>query len=829
MNHKTPLNVDQLYRHCDITQLKFKTTEELPRLEGMVGQERALDALEFGIGIRQQGYNLFVLGPSGSGKHTITEQHLQIQSSQEPTPPDCCYVNDFKHPQRPWLVQLAPGLGTVLSQDMEQLLEDLRSAIPNAFEAEEYHARLNEIEDQLKQKIEKSFADLGKDAEQHDVTLLKTPHGFAFAPVKNGEVLKPKEYRLLAEKEQNKYEEVISVLEEKLNLILRQQSQWQREARQEVHALNREIALFAAGHLIDDLKAIYKDYEKLQAYFDAVLEDVISHLDDFRRGEDESQGMFGLNGHPSFHRYRVNVFVDNSDTDGSPVIYENNPLYQNLLGRVEHKAQMGTLTTDFTLLKPGALHLANGGYLILDATKLLQQPFAWEGLKRALTSRELSIQSLADQYSLISTVGLEPEPVPLNLKVILVGERLLYYLLHEYDPEFAELFKVAADFESEIEHNEENVDLFAKLIGTIVKNEQLLPFQNTAVGRVIEYSSRLIEDSQKLSTHLRSIADLLREADYWAAKAGQKVVSPEHVQHAIDQQVRRADRIQQGIYEEIRRGTVLIDTQGEKVAQVNALSVMELGEHAFGQPSRVTATARLGEGEVVDIEREVEMGGAIHSKGVFILANFLGARYAQDQPLSLHASLVFEQSYGGIEGDSASMAELCALLSALSDVAIKQSLAITGSVNQLGESQAIGGANEKIEGFYDVCKAMGFNGEQGVLIPNSNIQHLMLREDVRQSTDKGEFHIYAYENVDQAIELLTGLPAGEKDDEGEYPEGSINRLVYDRLAELEDIKEKAKAGKDESDKEDHDDESENESDKEDKQDKESKGDATSDE
>jgi len=801
MTYNTPLAVERLYRHCDSKQLDFKTTADLPDLEGMLGQERALGALEFGIGIRQPGYNLYILGPSGSGKHTVVEQYLRQQSSSEQTPADCCYVNNFKQPHRPWLIQLPPGKGLDLRQDMQQLVEDLRSAIPTAFETDEYHARLAEIEDQLKQRVEHSFSELGKDAKDHGVSLLHTPHGFTFAPTKNGEVLNPKEYRLLAEKEQNRIEEVMAVLEEKLNTILRQQAQWQRDAKQEVKALNRDIALFAAGHLIDDLKSKYQGNDRLRQYLDAVLEDVIEHQDEFR-SEEESSGLLGLTEKPSFRRYEVNVLVDNSETEGAPVIYDNNPIYQNLVGRVEHKAQMGTLTTDFTLIKAGALHLANGGYLILDAIKLLQQPFAWEGLKRALASHELRIQSLADQYSLISTVSLEPEATPLNVKVVLVGERLLYYLLHEFDPEFAELFKVAADFAEHLDYDDTNIKLFAQLVATISRREKLLPFDSGAVGRVIEHSARLVEDTQKLTTHLRSIADLLREADYWAGKANQPTVSCAHVQQAIDHQIHRADRIQQHIYDEIRRGTLLIDTQGEKVAQVNGLSIIELGEHAFGQPSRITATARLGEGEVVDIEREVELGGAIHSKGVFILANFLGARYAKNQPLSLHASLVFEQTYGGIDGDSASMAELCALLSALANVPIKQSLAITGSVNQLGEAQAIGGANEKVEGFYDVCKTMGFNQQQGVLIPAANVQHLMLREDVRESAKKGEFHLYAYEHVDQAIEILTGIPAGERDDKGQYPQGSLNQLIEARLIELEDIREKTHRGdKDDSHKE----------------------------
>ncbi len=801
MTYNTPLAAEHLYRYCDSKQLDFKTTADLPDLERMLGQERALGALEFGMGIRQPGYNLYVLGPSGSGKHTIVEQHLSQQSSAEQTPTDICYVNNFKDPHRPWLIQLPPGKGIVLHQDMLQLVEDLRSTIPTAFETDEYHARLQEIKDQLKQRVEQDFEELGTEAEANKLTLLRTPHGFTFAPIKNGEVLNTKEYRQLSEKEQKKIAEDTAMLEEKLNLILRQQSQWQRQAKQENKLLNREIALFTAGHLIDDLKAKYAENDKLQQYLDAVQEDVIEHLNEFRN-EEEVTNILGQSETSSFQQYWVNVLIDNSETKGAPVIYEDNPLYQNLLGRIDHIAQMGTLTTHFSLIKPGALHKANGGYLILDASKLLRQPFSWEGLKRALASHELRIQSLADQYSPISTTSLEPEAVPLSIKVVLVGERELYYLLHEYDPEFSELFKVSADFEDKLDYNDTNIKLFAQLIATISRREKLRHFDKSAVGRVIEHSARLVEDTQKLTTHLRSIADLLREADYWTGKTKQKTISHEHVQQAINQQIYRANRLQQHTYEEIQRGNILIDTEGEKVAQINGLSVVELGEQAFGQPSRITATTRLGEGEVMDIEREVELGGPIHSKGVFILANFLGSRYAKDRPMSLHASVVFEQTYGGIEGDSASMAELCVLLSALAMVPIKQSLAITGSVNQFGESQTIGGVNEKIEGFYDICKMMGFNRKQGVLIPSSNVQHLMLREDVRESAKQGDFHIYAYDHVDQAIEILTGIPAGELNDKGEYPPDSINQRVEIRLIELEDIREKAaKGAKDEEHKE----------------------------
>jgi lon-related putative ATP-dependent protease len=488
---------------------------------------------------------------------------------------------------------------------------------------------------------------------------------------------------------------------------------------------------------------------------------------------------------PSFvRRYQVNVIVDHSGATGAPVIYEDHPTAQNLVGRIEHMAQMGALITDFNLIKAGALHRANGGYLILEARKVLLQPFAWEELKRALSSEEIRVEVLGQTLSLISTVSLEPEPIPLDVKVVLLGERLLYYTLSQLDPDFAELFKVAADFEDQMDRTSENHLLYARMIATMVRQEGLRPFDRQAVARVIEQSARIAGDAERLSTHVQSIADLLREADYWAGEAQRGVVSAADVQRAIDAQIYRSDRVRERLQEEIQRGTILIDSQGAKVGQVNGLSVITLGQFAFGRPSRITARVRLGRGEVVDIEREVALGGPIHSKGVLILSSYLGARYAMDRPLSLSASLVFEQSYSGVEGDSASSAELYALLSALADLPIKQGLAVTGSVNQYGQVQAIGGVNEKIEGFFDVCRAQGLTGEQGVLIPASNVKHLMLRPDVVAAVAAGQFRVYAVETIDQGIEVLTGVPAGERDAQGEFPAGSVNQRVEARLIAL---------------------------------------------
>jgi lon-related putative ATP-dependent protease len=491
-----------------------------------------------------------------------------------------------------------------------------------------------------------------------------------------------------------------------------------------------------------------------------------------------------LAGAPLFRRYQVNVLVDHGQSQGAPVVYESNPTYDNLTGRIEHMAQMGALVTDFNLIKAGALHRANGGYLILDARQVLLQPYAWDGLKRAIRAREMRIEPLGQALSLISTLSLAPQPVPLDVKVVLIGERLLYYMLYQLDPDFGELFKVEADFNEEMPRTPENNRLYARLIVTIARREQLRPFDRGAIARVIEHSARLSGDAEKLSVHLLSISDLLREADYWASVAGNGAVTAGDVQRAIDAQIHRADRLQEQVQDQIRRGTILIDTTGARVGQVNGLSVVGLGHYAFGQPSRITARVRMGEGKVVDIEREVELGGPIHSKGVFILSSFLGARYAAERPLSLSASLVFEQSYGSVEGDSASMAELCALLSALAQVPVKQAWAMTGSVNQHGEAQPIGGVNEKIEGFFDVCRARGLTGEQGVIIPASNVQHLMLRHDVVEAVQAGQFHVYPMRTVDDAIELLTGVPAGERDAEGNFPEGGINQRVEARLIEL---------------------------------------------
>jgi len=777
---------------CDPECFDFETTEQLEDLSEFVGQTRALDAVRFGITIRREGYNLYVLGPPGVGKRTIVQSFLETKSAEEPKPDDWCYVNNFDNPHQPLALRLPAGRGPKLVQDLRSLFEDLQTAIPAALEMEEHRNRLQEVEAEVKERQSQAFQNLADRSAERGIQLIRTPAGFALAPLREGEVLTPEQYEKLTEEEREKIQAAVDELQTELRDLVEKIPQWRNEVRRKTKELNQGATRQVVAQLLDHVRASYTDLPEVLKFFDALEASVIQRADEFRTQDEEAAGPLGV---PALRRrladaYSANLIVEHSRTRGAPVVYLEHPSYVNLVGRVEHETQLGTLVTDFTLIKPGALHRANGGYLVVEAVRLLQQPFAWEALKRALYSQHIKIESLGENLSLVSTVSLEPEPIPLDVKVVLLGDRMLYYLLYQYDRDFGELFKVAADFEERTDRSPENCRLYARLIATLVRREKHRHFDRTAVARVLEHSARVAADSEKLTTHMRTVADLLREADYWAEQEGCGQVSVRHVQQTIEKQVYRAERLRQHVQEEIQRGTLLIDTAGQRVGQVNGLSVIDLGTFAFGRPSRITATARLGKGEVVDIEREVELGGAIHSKGVLILSAFLASRYAQRHPLSVSASLVFEQSYGMVEGDSASVAELCGLLSALADAPIKQSLAVTGSVNQHGQVQPIGGVNEKIEGFFDVCRVRGLTGEQGVLIPASNVKHLMLREDVVAAAADGKFHIWPIETVDQALSRLTGLPAGEPDAEGRFPEGTVNQRVADRLWEMFQLRQK---------------------------------------
>ena len=788
-----PLEAAALYQRCDPMQFVFETTADLEDLTGVIGQDRAVEAVRFGIGMSRQGYNLFALGPEGTGKYSVVRRYLERQAAGQPPPSDWCYVSNFVEAYKPRVLQLPAGGGSRFRRDMEHLVEELRTAIPTTFESENYRQRRQDIEEEFRERQDKVLTELQRQAQERGLALIRTPMGLAFAPTREGEVISPEEFQKLPPAEQERVQADVSALQEALQKSLSQLPQWDRERRAKLKELNQEVGMFAVGHLIEELRQMYLDLPAVLAYLTSVQQDVIDNLDEFLGITDTPPAAPTEASPPRppitasfFRRYQVNVIVDHSGATGAPVIYEDHPTVQNLVGRIEHMAHMGTLVTDFNLIKAGALHRANGGYLILDARRVLLQPFAWDELKRALRSREIRIEVLGQTLSLVSTVSLEPAPIPLDVKVILLGERMLYYSLYEADPDFGELFKVAADFEDQMDRTADNHLLYARMIGTIARQEGLRPLDRAAVARVIEQSARLAGDAEKLSTHMHSIADLLREADYWAGEAQHHVIAATDVQRAIDAQIRRLDRVRERIQEEIQRGTILIDTQGAAVGQVNGLSVLSMGQFAFGRPSRITARVRLGRGEVVDIEREVALGGPIHSKGVLILSAYLGARYAADRPLSLSASLVFEQSYSGVEGDSASSAELYALLSALADLPVKQGLAVTGSVNQRGQVQPIGGVNEKIEGFFDTCRAQGLTGEQGVLIPASNVKHLMLRHDVVAAVAAGQFQVYAVETIDQGIEILTGVLAAERDASGEFPVGSVNQRVEARLLTLAD-------------------------------------------
>ena len=786
MSEILPLDVGALLRRCDVSLLDFETTAELTDTVDIVGQSRALNAVGFGIDIKTPGFNLFVLGEPGSGRHAAVRRLLEEKAVGEPAPSDWCYVNNFADPNKPRLLRVPHGRGGQLRRDMQQFVAELAKAISVAFESEEYRVRIESIQEEFKQREENALRQLGQESGEKGIALLRTPHGFVFAPIKGEETMGPDEFEKLPDEEKARIGRLIEEFGDRLHKLMRQFPQWRREMQTRIKAASRETMSLAVGHLIEELKERYTDLLNVLEFLDQVMRDVIESGEELREQPKTEGDMSGVvvSGSISLARYQVNLLVDNGALKAAPVVFEDHPTYPNLVGRVDSVAHMGTLVTNFTLIRPGALQHANGGYLVLDAAKVLTQPYAWEGLKRALRSAQLRIESLGQVFGFASTLPLEPEPMPLSVKVVLVGERLLYYLLKEYDPEFDELFKVGADFESDVARNEPNTRSYGRFLGMLARKSGLLPFDRNAVARLIEHSARLAGDAEKLSANTRRVIDLMQEANHHAGHAGRGVVGQGDINAALEAQRRRAGRIDESMREQILRDTLLITVSGAHVGQVNGLAVIDLGDAMFAHPVRITATARIGEGDVIDIERESELGGAIHSKGVMILTAFLAARYARSLPLSLSASLVFEQSYGPVEGDSASLAELCALLSALAAVPIRQSLAITGSVNQYGRVQPIGGVNEKIEGFFDICQARGLTGEQGVIIPQSNVKHLMLKEEVVSACAEGKFRVWAVEDVDQAIELLTGVPAGEPDAQGVVPEGSVNYLVASQLAEM---------------------------------------------
>ncbi len=820
-----PIPADLLYRACDLTPFTFETTAELEELPGLVGQERAVEALRFGTAIRRYGYNLFVLGPEGVGKHEAVKHYLAGVAQRQKAPSDWAYVNNFTTPHKPVVLEMAAGSASALKASMARLIDDLKVTVPSVLESEEYQNRRQSIEEEYRERQEKAFEGLRGRAEAEQIALLRTPAGFALAPVHaadghESEVLKPDEFNALPEGERKHIEATIQALQKELGDILEHVPAWEKEHRERVMKLNREVAERLVERAMRDLAQRFETMPRVHEWLAAVAADLVDNAAIFAGPGDQQQQQMMLAVQAMsqgqsvpfaalnpFRRYEVNVIVENNDAapaaagaspwkanleadaggyigGGAPIVYEDHPTLQNLVGRVEHLPQMGALITDFMLIKGGSLHRANGGYLIVDALKVLREPLAWDALKRALRRRKIVIESPGEFLSLVSTVSLEPDPVPLDVKVVLLGERYLYYMLSNLDPEFGELFKVAADFEDEIDREAENDLLYARLLAGMVRKEELLPLDKSAVGRAIERASRLAEDAEKISTAIRPIEDLLREADFIARSENGARISARHVDAAVEAQIARADRLRERSLEMITRDIVMIDTEGAVIGQVNGLSVLSMGAVSFGRPSRITARVRMGMGaaRVLDIEREVELGGPIHSKGVLILSGYLSATFLPEIPFSMSASLVFEQSYGGVDGDSASSAELYALISALAEMPIAQSFAVTGSVNQLGEVQAIGGVNDKIEGFFDICMRRGLTGEQGVLIPAANVKHLMLRQDVVDAVERGMFAIYPVERIEEGVELLLGCPAGLRGPDGKFTEGSVYARAEARLA-----------------------------------------------
>lgn len=793
-----PLKRSDLFRPCDPRQFSFESTDELEPLTEMIGQPRASEAVKFGMDITKDGYNIFVLGPPGTGKRSLVWQFLEKHAAPEEPPSDWCYVNNFEEQYKPKALALPAGKGGEFRDDMEQLLDDVRVALTHAFESEEYRDQRQQLQDEFSEHQQEALEELQNDAEERGLQLQRTPMGLALRPVKeNGEPMSSEEVDQLSEEERKRYQEAARDLEKRAQRIAQETPRQQREAQRKAKELDEQVAQQAVEPLVEDLKEKYRNLPKVVEHLGRVAEDLRKRSNELLQLEEAQQTQQQQVGpvqapvprsvaeSAAKRRYQANVLVEHDpESTKVPIVYEDNPTYLRILGRVEHLQQMGSLVADFNLIKPGALHRANGGYLILDMARILTRPLVWEGLKRALRSNHISIESPMEAMGLMTTVSLEPEPIPLNTKVILLGTPLLYQLGYMLDPDFAELFKVSADFETTMDRNEESEQTQARLIRTLSKKEELQGFSPEAVARVITQSSRFAGDAKKLSVQMRRIADLLRESDYWARQNGHDTVQAEDVDRAIEAQVYRTNRLYKRIQEEIDRGTLLIDSDSTQVGQINGLSVFPFGDYYYGKPSRITARTHIGPGKVVDIEREVELGEATHSKGVLILAGFLTGRYARNVPFALSASLVFEQSYSGIGGDSASQAELYALLSAIGEVPLKQSLAVTGSMNQHGEVQAIGAVNEKIEGFFDVCYQQGLSGDQGVIIPAANVQHLMLREDVLDAVDDGKFHVYAVSHVDQGIELLTGMEAGEADDKGDFPADTFNGRVMSRLRDL---------------------------------------------
>ena len=780
--HDLELTIDQLRPTTDPAILRFQSTAELEPLNDVIGQERAVRAIDFGVDMPGPGYNIFAVGASGSGRATAVRQFLDRRAALRPAPADWCYVYNFDDPRRPSSLKLPTGRAFALAERMAETLSTLRRELPRAFEGEQYEERRRELMLEMQRKQQSLFGELETYLNERGFALIRSQAGLTIAPVREGEVLNSEAFQQLDDETRQRYDEQRPELQERFDKAMRNARDLDRQAKKRVDNINNEMAGFVVDNIMADLQEAYADCPQVTAYLQAVGADIVSNIGQFV-GSDEEQTnpLKALGGGGDwFVRYQVNVLTGQPG-DRAPVVFEDNPTYQRLIGRIAHRAEFGAVVTDFTEIRPGALHQANGGYLVIEAQRLLAKPLAWDGLKRALRNHQIKIEEMGQFYGMVSGTTLDPDPIPLDVKVVLIGEGQVLQLLTAYDDDFRELFKVRAQFVGTMKRNDDTAEDYAHLVGNLCRKDNLLPFGPDALARIIDQSARWAGDQQKLTTRFSAVADLVREAAFWAGRHGHDVVNAEDVARAVDESHYRLSYAAQRSIEAIEEGLNLISTRGSTVGQINGLSVIQMGGFAFGIPSRITARTHAGRSGVVSIDREVRMSGPIHNKGQMILSAYLASCFAQEKPLSVSASLTFEQLYSGVEGDSASSTELYALLSALSGVPIRQSLAVTGSVNQFGQVQPIGGVNHKIEGFYDVCKSQGLTGEQGVLIPASNVRHLMLREDVVEACLQGQFHVYAVSTIEEGIELLTGVPAGDLIEEGGYSEGSIYALTQARL------------------------------------------------
>ena len=792
----TKLTSEQLYRKCDAAKFDFTTTADLEERLSALGQDRAICAVELGINIKSRGYNLFCLGPEGTGKTSLVKRILEKEGKQRPTPDDWAYVYNFDEPHKPIAVNFPAGAAAGFAKDMEEFAYAMEHDLPEAVKNELYEEQLSVIREKYQEKRNDYVKVLQKKAKGKKVSLLHMPMGVVVAPMKNGEIISPDVFDTLSDDEKNEIMADLNAMQEEIAQHQDDAPGWEEKQTEEIKKLQEKLVKDAIKKPINDIKQKYRGNKKVAEYLKAVQNYILENIPSFvpnydqdSKPQTEEEPMAGLlsqlknqQEEDKYSKFKVNVVVKNVPDSGAPIVLLDHPTQGNLVGKVERIQQFGALITDFTLIKGGALHRANGGFLLIDARKLLLQPYSWDSLKRALASKEIKIEAPSEDTS-FSTISLDPQPIPLDVKVVMTGDAELYDLLSERDPDFSDYFKVEADFGMIIDRTDENEVEYAKLIGSLTKKKNLRSLNKQAVARVIEYSSRLADDSEKLTAHVSSIGDLLKEADYWARKSKASQIGKNHVDQAIKSQIYRSDRVNRAMLEQIDKGTILLDVKGERVGQINGLVVYNFTRNSFGKPTRITTQVRLGRGEFINIEREVAMSGPIHSKGVLILQALIANRFAKRSPLSLSASIVFEQSYGGVDGDSASSTEYYCMLSAIANLPIKQSLAVTGSINQFGEIQPIGGVNEKIEGFFEVCKYNGLTGKQGVIIPRTNVVNLMLREDVLEAVEKGQFSIYAIDDVDDGIELLTGIPAGKADKRGRFPKGTVNYMVQQSLEE----------------------------------------------